>query len=202
MLMQPEQAPPPDYNFILQDKPQPKKSLMPNMPKAVLFGGGAVVAILVLILVFGLIFGKKSTGTTDMLEALGRGQEISRVTAAQSQKLKDQTALSIASTTQASLTSEQSEISSWLAKRKVKTDPKKLTIYSDTSTDALLQQAAQNNNLDAAYLSYLQKALSDYSNTLARAYAASSSPTAKAILKESFNSTQTLLSASVFKPSS
>jgi hypothetical protein len=193
--MQPDQAPPPDYNFILQDKPQPKRPLMPGVPRAVLLGGGAVVAVLILILIFGLIFGKKNTGTADLIEALGRGQEISRVTEVQTQKLKDPEALSLASTAQASLTSERSELSSWLAKHKVKTNPKKLAIYKNSATDTELQQAAQNNNLDAAYLAYLQKALNDYSDILRRAYTATSSPTAKVVLKEAFDSTQTLLSA-------
>jgi hypothetical protein len=127
--MQPEQAPPPDYNFILQDKPQPKKSLLPGAPKALVYGAGAVIVILIFILFFGLLFGKKNTGSADMMEAIGRSQEISRVTEAQSQKLKDPTTLSVASTTQASMTSEQSEMSSWLAKRKIKAEPKKLAIY-------------------------------------------------------------------------
>jgi hypothetical protein len=193
--MQPEQAPPPDYNFILQDKPQPKKSLMPNMPKAVLFGGGAVVAILVLILVFGLIFGHKNTGTAAIMEALGRSQEISRVTEAQSQRLRDSNALSLASTTQAAMTSEQADLSSWLAKHKVKADPKKLAIYKDTSTDQQMQQAAQNNNLDSAYLAYLQKALAEYALSLSNAYKVTASQSGKVILKDAFDSTQTLRSA-------
>lgn len=197
--MQPEKTPPPDYNFILEDKPKPKKSLLPDMPRALLFGGGAVVAVLLLILVFGLVFGRKNTGTAGILEALGRSQEISRVTDDQSQKLKDPTTVSLASTAQAALTSEQSELSGWLAQHKVKADPKKLAIYKDSSTDSQLQQAAQNNNLDSAYLSYLQKALSDYATTLRNAYRATSSPTAKVILKDSFDSTETLLSAAPFK---
>jgi hypothetical protein len=199
MLMQPEKTTPPDYNFILQDKPKPKKSLLPDMPRAVLFGGGAVVAILLLILIFGLFFGKKNTGTANILEAVGRGQEISRVTEVQSPNLKDPTTISLASTTQAALTSQQSELASWLAKHKVKTDPKSLAIYKNSATDNQLQQAAQNNNLDSAYLSYLQKALSDYVATLSNAYRATSSPSAKVILKDSFNSTETLLSSGPLK---
>jgi hypothetical protein len=197
--MQPEQAPPPDYNFILQDKPQPKKSLLPGAPKVLVYGAGAVIVILIFILFFGLLFGKKNTGSADMMEAIGRSQEISRVTEAQSQKLKDPTTLSVASTTQASMTSEQSEMSSWLAKRKIKAEPKKLAIYKNSATDDQMQQAAQNNNLDSAYRSYLQKALADYAATLSKAYRATSSPTAKTILKESFDSTQTLLSAPPLK---
>jgi hypothetical protein len=199
MLMQPEQAPPPDYNFILQDKPKPKTSLMPNMPRVVLYGIGAVIAVLLLILIFGLVFGQKNTGTANILEAIGRSQEISRVTEAQSPKLKDPTTLSLASTTQASLTSEQSELTGWLAKHKVKADPKKLAIYKNSATDDQLQQAAQNNNLDSAYLAYLNKSLTEYANALSNAYRATSSPSAKIILKESFDSAQTLLSAPVFK---
>ena len=190
-------SPNPNYDFILKDKPQPKKSLkipsfgLPKKAAGILLG--ALALFLVIILVAAIFRG--GGNATSVVGVLGRGQEILRVT-----KLVEPLAqssgdtLSLASTTEAAFASQQVAISNYLAKAGVKSDAKSLALYQNKNTDAQLQAAAQNNNLDSAYATYLKKSLADYRAAL-QAAAKGASPTRIQILNDAFGSTQTLLSA-------
>jgi hypothetical protein len=188
------------YDFILKEDQKTKKGLgVPKMSKPMMFIGATAVLMIALI-IFGVAFGgkgnKKQTGLIDIL---GQAQEISRVNTVELQQLHDPTIIALESTTQSALASDQAQIKSYLSGQKTKVDVKKLATYQDSNTDAQLKAAAQNNNLDNAYKAYLRTALSKYSNSLQSTYVSSTSVQAKTILKNSYDSTQTLLASPAFK---
>jgi len=200
--MQPSNGPDPSYQFILNDTPQPKKSLLPGGGNKLFIGLGVLIAILLLVLLYGLFTGNKGgSNTAALIDVVGKSKEISRISVAQQPNLKDPTTAALASTVSAAMASDSTQMNNYLAQHKVKVGAKKLAVYAanDKDIDSQLSQAAANNNLDTAYINYLKKALSDYSQTLKDAYAGSTKAAAKSILQKSFDSTQTLLSSSLLK---
>jgi hypothetical protein len=197
--MQPEKGPNPRYDFIMKDAKAPKRSLLPSGNPAMLLAAG-VVLILLIILVAGILLGGKGNkGTTGLVDALGKAQEINRVTTAQQPNLKDPNTTALAATAQATVASEQTQINKYLTGRKVKIDKKKLATYQNKTTDSQLAAALQTNSLDAAYSAYLKGALADYAQSLKDAYSATTNTSAKAILQNAYASTQTLLSSPPLK---
>lgn len=194
MLMQP-QSPSSDksYNFIFNETQKTKRSLVPNMSGPVLILVIAVGLIVLLILISVLFLGKGKTSSTDLVEILGRAQEINRVNTLEQQQLKDPNTQGLLATTQVVLTSQQTELNGYAKAHKIKVDAKKLATYQNSQTDAQLQTAAQNNNLDSAYSTYLKQALQSYSGSLAKAYQDSKDNSFKATINSAYISTQTLL---------
>jgi hypothetical protein len=192
--MQP-QSPPPNqpYDFIFKEPGKTSKKLLPNLSGPLLVLIVAVIITILIVIVSVLFLGKSKTGTTDLVEVLGRAQEISRVNTLEQTQLKDPNALDLLATTQIALSSEQSELNSYAKTNKIKVDSKKLAIYKNLQTDSQLQTAAQNNNLDSAYSSYLKQALQSYSDALAKAYQNTKKTDLKTILHNDYVSTQTLL---------
>lgn len=195
--MQP-QGSTPNYDFIMKDSPPSKRSLLPSK-NPILIICGIVVLILLVIVAFGVVnSNKKNAAASGLLEALGRVQEINRVTAAQVSNLKDPSVSSLAATIQASTNTEKAQLNNYLVGQKIKIDKNKLAAYQNKNTDTQMASALQNNSLDSAYLTYLKSALSAYSQSLKAAYP-SAGPNAKIILQDAFDSTQTLLSSPPLK---
>jgi hypothetical protein len=197
--MQPK-SPNDQFDFILKDSPKPKKSLslpIGNLPKPVGIAIMAVVGLVLLLLFFSLVFGSKTPSTQPLVESIGRAQDIARVSKDIQQETKDPDTKFLASTVESSLTSEQSQLTAYLKSSKYRVDPKQLLLYKDGTIDAQLVAAAQNNKLEATYISYLKTSLGAYQNSLDAAYKIAS-PKAKVILGEAYDSVKTLLSAPQF----
>ena len=192
--MQP-QSPSPDrpYDFIFKEGQKPKRSLVPNMSGPVLVLVTIVVLMILTVIASTLFLGKNKTSTSGLTAVLGQAQEIGRVNILEQPLLKDPTTIDMLATSQAALTSEQNEINTYAKAHKIKIDSKKLAAYKNTQTDAVLATAAQNNNLDSAYTTYLKQALNNYSTSIVNAFQTYKQTDLKLILKGAYNSTQTLL---------
>lgn len=166
---------------------------MPSFSGPVLILLVAVAATVLLIIVSALFLGKSKTSTTDLIDVLGRAQEISRVNTLEQSQISDPAALDLLATTQTALSSEQTDINSYAKAHKIKLNPKKLAAYQNNQTDSTLKTSTQNNNLNSAYISYLNQALQDYSNSLGKAYQDTKMVELKNILAAAYTSTQTLL---------
>lgn len=198
--MQPRN-PNPNFDFMLKDAPAAKRgSAMPTLPKPLVIGIGVFLVIIVLIVISSLMSGRKNGSLQPYINVLAREQEILRVTdlAQQQLQLQDPQTQALAATVNSSLSSDQSQLSALLAQNKIKPTPLQLAADTDKTVDAALQSATQNNTLDDAYISYLRGALSKYEAELQTAYK-SAGPSGKAILKQAFESTGTLLSAPPLK---
>lgn len=190
--MQPS-SPDPKFDFMLKDNAPPARRL-PHFSSHARIAIALAVGIILVVIIGSFLSGHKSGGIQTVIDAVARGQETLRVTSlAQKQLLRDQSTQAIAATVTTTLTSDQQQLVAYLTKNHTKLTKLQLAADADKSSDALLQAAAQNNGLDAAYLDYLKTSLAKYKTDLQAAYDASG-PNGKAILKNSFESTNTLLS--------
>ena len=190
-------APNPAYDFILRDPQQPKRrfGLPTGLPKPmkilVILGGLFVVAIIIVVVA-------SSTGGSDnsqqMIAAAGRAQEIARVSTLVQTQSNDPNTQYLAATAQISLTSEQSQITAYLAKHGIKVSTAQLNAYQNKNTDAQLSTAQQNNSLEKTYDAYLKTSLSTYQSELVTAGKGASQKTI-ALLNDAYFSSQVLLNA-------
>jgi hypothetical protein len=198
--MQP-QSPNPNFDFMLKDQPQPKRSLMPNLSKPLKIGLAVAGGIILLIIISSLLSGRKSSASQPIIGALARGQEILRVTALIQQpplQLRDPQTQALSATVSSSLSSDRQQLISYLAKNHTKVSAVQLAADINKSTDASLQSASQNNNLDSAYVTYLKSNLGTYQTDVQTAYK-SAGPNGKALLQKSFDSVNTILSSPQLK---
>lgn len=158
MFMQPK-SPSPEYDFILKENQSPKRGLpMPSLPKPLLIVLAAFLALILIIVIASVLSGRKNNQWLPFEGVLARGQETLRVTkAVQDLKLQDPQTQALAATVSSTLSSDQTQLLSYLARNHVKVASVQLAADTDKTTDASLQAAAQNNNLDAAYVSYVKK---------------------------------------------
>ena len=203
--MQPDNTPPvntpqnqPDqYDFILKDKPKPKKSFVPNLtnlPRSIRLAIAIVLGFIVIVILFVLVFGSRAAGNDKLIKIVAQAQEIVRVdtVAAQQNKSSSPATLNLISTSSAILSSQQTELTQYLKNNSTKISKAKLNSYLNKNTDAQIKSASQNNNLDKVYLSYLKNRLSSYQAALQVAYK-SAGKGDKVILSRDFDSIQTLL---------
>jgi hypothetical protein len=185
------------YDFILKDKPKPKKSLVPNLtnlPRSIRLAIAIILGSVVIVILFLSVFGNRAAGSDKLVKIVAQAQEIVRVdtVAAKQAKSSNLTTLNLVSTSSVILASQQTELTQYLKKNNIKISKAKLNSYLNKNTDAQLKSASQNNNFDEAYLSYLKKQLSSYQATLQIAYKGTGK-NGKVILSKDFDSIKTLL---------
>jgi hypothetical protein len=198
--MQP-QSPNPNFDFMLKDQPKPKRSFMPNLSKPLKIGLAVAGGIILLIIISSLLSGRNNGASQPIIGALARGQEILRVTALLQQpplQLRDPQTQALSATVSSSLSSDQQQLVSYLAKNHTKVNTVQLAADVNKSTDASLQSASQNNNLDSAYITYLKSNLGTYQTDIQSAYKSAGS-NGKALLQKSFDSVNTILSSPQLK---
>lgn len=198
--MQPT-SPDPQFDFMLKNNQQSKRGFsLPRLPKPAKIALAVIVGLILLIIISSLLSGRKSGSTQPIINSVARGQEILRVTtlAQQQLHLQDPATQALAATVFGALSSDQQQLKSYLANNKTKISTALLSADLDKTTDAQLQSASQNNNLDTTYVSYLKDSLAKYETALQTAYK-SAGPKGKTIIKSSFDSTKTLLNSSPLK---
>jgi hypothetical protein len=123
-----------------------------------------------------------------------------RVTSlAQSQlQLQDPQTQALAATVTAAISSDQKQLTDYLAASKTKVGTAQLASATDKNTDSSLQTASRNNNLDSAYVNYLKSALTKYQSDLQTAFK-SAEPNGKVLLQQAFESANTLLTTAPLK---
>jgi hypothetical protein len=190
--------PDPNYNFIFNDqKPKGRFSLrLPgsNSPlklALLVVAGGAVLGILIIVL--SSVLGPKGINTKQVTDVVATAQEISRVSDLVIRQSRDLNTVNLAVTTSTTLTSEQTELISVLAKNHKRVPLKNFSIYLNKKTDAEIQTANQNNHLSEYYYSYLKKNLPDYQAAIKTAYDGSNSANLKNILNGYSISNATIL---------
>lgn len=192
MLMQP-QSPTPQYDFILNNQPAPKKFRPLPGPagpaRNILI---AVLAVFLVVLLAALLLGGRSGSTQPIINVMARNQEISRVSTLVGQQSKDPTTQALVSTVNSSLGSDKARLAGYLKSSKQKYDTKSLAADLNKNTDSQMQAAAQNGTLDTAYKTYLKSGLGSYKSDLQTAYTSAGS-NASQILTTAFSSTQVIL---------
>jgi hypothetical protein len=188
-----------DFDFMLKQQSQNQSSgKLSNLGKPAKI---LVAAVLALAIAIGaaLLLGGSDSNSQQVLDLMAQNQEIVRVSEAQEQKFKDANTKDFSATTQAVLASQKFQMGDYLNKSGVKYNEKQLAVKKNSSTDTQLQTAAQNNNLESAYLTYLKTSLTAYSNSLSQAFQAADSQTLKGTLQSAYSSLQTLLNSPQLK---
>ncbi|HLG91147.1 MAG TPA: hypothetical protein VI336_03270 [Candidatus Saccharimonadales bacterium] len=192
-----------DFGFMLsQQQPQTQTSSAGRFsnlgkPAKIL---AATVGVLIIVIAGALILGGGDSSSKQVLDLMAQSQEIARVSQQQDLKFTDTNTKGLSATTQAAMNSQKFELGSYLGKAGVKYGQKELAVKLNQKTDTDLQTAAQNNNLDGAYVSYLKTSLTTYLNSLNSTYQAANSQTLKTNLKAAYDSVQVLLKSPQFKP--
>ncbi|MBI5357549.1 hypothetical protein HZB74_01745 [Candidatus Saccharibacteria bacterium] len=186
------------YGFIMNpDKPPRKPALDLSgagmLQRALIFGGGIIV--LIILLVMGMSFLNKSSNAQSdkLLEVVQAQHEIVRISTSAQEKITDKDLFYRAINTQVSVDSSKQELIAILSKRKVKVDDKKLSKNENPQNDAVLVEGEQSGKFNEAYEELLNKQLSDYQILLQNAYDGSSQ-SEKEVIQKSFNQLK-LLSA-------
>ena len=185
----------------MKEQPKPPGrfgSLLSGVPRPAKIAALVVVGLFFLVIIYSVFFAKKTSNSDQMVVVAGRAQEIARVSELVIRNSKDNDGLSLATTMDEAMTSQEVQLRSYLAKQKVKLDPKLLLTYVNKSTDASLAEAQQNNAYEQAYYSYLKDSLTRYQTSLNTAYSAAG-PKGKALLSDANESVKTILSASQLK---
>src|SRR4051812_1067281 len=107
--MQP-QSPNPDFDFMLKDQPQARRSLMPNIPRPAKIALIVAVGIILLIIVTSLFSSRGKGSTQSFVGVAARAQETLRVTALEQPKLQDPQTQALAATVSAALSSDEQQI--------------------------------------------------------------------------------------------
>ncbi|HVS79193.1 MAG TPA: hypothetical protein VHD84_02810 [Candidatus Saccharimonadales bacterium] len=192
------QTPNSQFDFILKNNPQPRRGLSLGNLKPVKIIIGLVVLIIVVIIISSFLSGG-SDASQQITGALARGQEILRVTKeVQQLNLQDAGTQALAATITADLSSDQQQLTNYLAKNGTKVSTAQLALDIDKSTDTQMQTASQNNNLDQTYITYLRESLARYETDLQDAYKVAG-PNGKTILQSAFDGTNTLLTTPPLK---
>ena len=199
---QPPPAPAPgQFDFMMKDQPKPPGrvgSLLSGIPKPAKIILVAVVGLFLLVILYSLFFGGKTTNADQLVGVAARAQEIARVSTLVQQQSANTDTKALASTTSASLSSQQKQLVIYLKSQGIKTDTKKLASRLDKNTDAQLLAAQQNNNYDQTYFNYLKTNLAAYQNNI-NTVQKGVGKKAQTILSTANTSVQTLLSAPQLK---
>lgn len=188
----------------MMNNQQPARRRLPlpslNLPRPIKIILLAVGGIILLVIIFSVLGNRSSGSATAFAGVLARGQETLRVTqlVQQQLQLQDPQTQALAATVSSSLTSDQVQLKNYLARIHISVSAVQIAADTDKSTDTSLQTAQQNNNLDGAYVSYLQGSLARYEQDIQKAYKLAG-PNGKKLLNNSFDGVQTLLSSPPLK---
>ena len=181
------------FDFIMNQQPKPKDPLasFSNLSPIKIVAG--VLILLILVLILGSIFGGGDPNSKRVVDLMAQTQEITRVTEAIQQDIKDDNTLALTATAESTLTSQQTQFGLYLADTKSKYNKKLLAARQDSATDSQMQTATQNNQLESAYAAYLKTSLENYRNSLAGVFKKTVSKTLKNLIDDAYTSVQTLL---------
>ena len=188
-------SPNPQYDFIFGEGQNQKPGFSPKLtsvPKRYLIAGAAAI-IVILILVLALFTGG-SGNSEPWVNAIGRAGEIARVSSTVAKQTNDINTQALASTTEASLTSERQEIIAYVKQAGIELNAKEIEQYENSQTDKDLQAAAQENRFEEAYSAYLKNNLASYAAAL-KAAKAEAGPRGSAVIDEALASVEILLTA-------
>lgn len=187
------------YDFIMNPVAAPKKKKFSVGNKGSLKGKvvkiiAAGVALIILVIIGArLLLGNPSGNASALIELAASQQELVRVSGLGLQKAKDPTVLAFAQTAKLTVSSQNSELLTYLKDKGVKYKPEQLSAAKDTTVDDKLTSAAANNQLDQVFLDTLKNSLGEYRKKLQEDYKSSASQATKDMLSKDYDSVTELL---------
>lgn len=164
----------PDYGFIMQDAPTPKKSLLPgNNPlvKLLAIGGGILVLFILLSVVRNIVApGPDFSGFITV--AQDQQSMVHILDDATKQTTMTDSTKEFALIAQLGISNDQQEVLTYLQNNKQKVKPKNLNLKISTQTDNRLAQAATTSPAayEDAFRTEIKKQLEAYQTDLENTY--------------------------------
>lgn len=193
--------PGPDYDFILNADPKPKKQKLSapsgnsQLSRILIVAGGGMVLLVVAVLVMSLLSSAGSGLKKELTRAAQQQAEIIRISEMAIERAKGTSAKNLATTTTLSLQSDQAILTEALGSQGIKVNEKLLTSGIDQRTDTVLTTAEQSNRFDEAYVETVQTQLTEYQKTLQSAYGKTDSQKMKQTLTGLFENAELLAKA-------
>jgi hypothetical protein len=192
--MPPTEQQRPDFDFIVNPTPPPKRNLFTDasLPKRIAFIGGSLVILFVL---FSIIKGVVS-GPSDVDLYVSVAQEQQQIIHIASQASTQQglssSSLNSALTTAASITTDQSATLTYMQKNGKKVNVKTLAKGVSASIDEQFTASAAAGTYDQTYKSVMEQQLQAYARHLQQVYKQTGGAKGHALLTSNYKSAQLL----------
>lgn len=190
---------PQQYDFITNPVKPAKRSLIPlpgsggsKKQKILFFVIASLVLVTILVLVFSIFFGGKSSGTDKLVNIVQKQNELIRIADIGEKKAQGEETKNLAVNIKLSVTSQQNDLIDYLKKNGKKVSTKELSIGKNTETDSALDKAESNGRFDEAFTSLISEQISDYMSSLQDTYSSISGKNAKQLISDDYNQTKLL----------
>ena len=193
-------APSNEYDFITNPEQPALKRSLPSLPgisptamRAVFAAGGLFVLVILFVIIKGAL-----SGTSNLTLFIGVAQDQQElihlaINTSQQQGLAVDNQ-DFAATAKLSLGSSQSAVVNYLANNGQKVDLKKLSLKVSTATDSQLTTAAAATTYDQTFQEIMKAKLTTYISDIQQTYQQTKGKKGRALLNDSYNQAQLLLS--------
>jgi hypothetical protein len=158
--------------------------------------GGLFALIIIAAVGMSLISSGGKEKTAQLLAVVQEQTEIIRIATVATQHTTGVQGQNLSQNVEATLTSDNTALLTYLAKNGQKPTSKELAAKRSTTTDTTLSNAQENNTYDNAFKDVIQTELNDYVIALNKAYKTNPGPKGKALLLQQYNSAVLLQTAS------
>lgn len=197
MVMQPDQNPAPDYNFIMSPNTSPRKSLFGGASKKqslLIKLAAAGIVLMLLLLIISTLFSGGGSPTEKMISLAQQQTEIIRLADKGASDATKSEIKNYATTVQLSIITSQKELTKIITGNGGKADAKTLALGKNSKTDDELTAAKQANRYDEVFNEILKKHLSTYQEDVKEVFDQTSSKNDKAVMSGLFNRAKVLTS--------
>lgn len=171
---------------------QQKHSTGSPNTKGILFVVAAVAVVVIILVVVMAIVRGGGASSADFVTIAQEQQEINRVAGLQGDSLTDPDARNFVTATKLTMSSDKASLLDYMKRAGLKVSEKELALGQSTATDSKLTDAQSTNTLDATLVKILQDELTQYQQSLAKAYQHTTGKNGRALLVE-LNDNATLL---------
>jgi len=186
------------YDFITNTNHRPKKASAPmrggSLRSRILkIAGGGLVLIILVVVISRFAFGSSANNGVLLTALVAQQQEVVRIATLGVADAKDPVVINFAQTTKTVVSSQESELLSYLKSKNVKYTTAQLSAEKNTETDKILAQAVASNQYDSVFTETLKASLLTYTKDIKKNHDSASNAKSKTILADSYNSVATLL---------
>ena len=201
--MQPQQPPygarpnSDPYDFIVNPGAAPRRNRLPGggsvVGRVIIVLGGVLVVFILFVVVKNLLV-VDTTNTALLIEVAGQQQELIHLSnKATTAPLLEGNTNNFALTAQLALTSQQQQLLVYLKANGHKLVAKQLNLQISAATDQQLTASIAASTYDATFRQVMQTKLTTYGQTLQQAYAKTTGPAGRKLLKNEYATAELLV---------
>lgn len=182
------------FDFIMNPQTPPKKSFLPSNPKIkmLVIGLGIITIVVILLAVILSIFSSGDSSTETLVKISQQQNEIIRISNDGKTKAGGEKAKKLATMTNMTVTTDQSNLLNYLSKQKRKVKPKELKLLTDAKADKELVAASSNGRYDEVFTQIIIEKLNEYQKSLQGTFN-NVGPKGKEVIKQSYDNTTLII---------